>query len=174
LVRAVALARKGVVALDPFKEICKALGLDPEKGTLEEALAALKELAGTTPPGEELPAEEAVAASNLPGKTQAVVLAALVSVKDKAKNAVKALVEANPSKFTPTLEKWALTQPIETVKAYLAEAGEVTPAPAKPAAKGEALKDGEMTPAERAVAKATGVSAKKVREYLAKKEKELV
>jgi ATP-dependent protease ClpP protease subunit len=174
LVRAVALARKGVIALDPFKEVCKMLGLE-ESATLEDVQSVLKALVGEEPPGEELPPEEAVAASNIPGKTQAVILAALTSVKDKAKAAVRALVEANPSKFTPPLEKWALGQPIEVVKAYLDAATDVThkASSQKPEPKG-ATKEGEMTDAERAVAKATGVSASKVRAYLAKKEKELV
>lgn len=175
LVRAVALARKGAVILDPFKEIAKMLGLDPETATLEEAQAVIKQMAGEEPPGEEVPAEEAVAASNLHPKTQAVILAALTTIKTSAKSKVKALIEANASKFSPTLEKWALNQTFDVVKQFI----EAQPADANPKASTQKTAeggraDGEMTPAERAVAKATGVSAKKVREYLAKKEKELV
>lgn len=174
LVRAVALARKGEVRLDPFKEICKMLGLDPDKATLEEAQAVIKQMAGEEPPAEELPAEEAVAASNLHPKTQAVILAALVSVKDLEKNRVKALVEANVSKFTPSLEKWAMAQTYDVVKSYIEKAGDVAPKASSQKTSQTKTADGEMTDAERAVYKATGVSAKKVREYMAKKEKELV
>lgn len=163
-----AAAKAADEAWDACEELAKPfIGPDPddEKPAAEDAEASTP-AAGGDKGGEEPPAGGTV-------KKKTVTTEYANSIADGLarelaelrgrlnKSDVRDIIQANRSKFTPALERWALTQSPEALRAFVAAAPERS-APAKEPQKKVEEKPIELTAEERRACRVTGADPEKL------------